>query len=379
MIDLTTTQNWRNTTDKTNRVFDTNNKQGEEKTMIEDFGKTWSNMVAGKTVSEINNADQYVSKIKSLGERASRKDPMAITQLNELRRIAVEPLIMERLKLLSIFGDYKNLGFDESVEVDVYSQEGELARMQASNGTPVFPIMTKHRYTITPETITGGYAVDYRRIGAGDMYMENIGRAEVVTDIFNRANAYVMLKTFYQLKSAKGVKYLHESAGITQAGLDKLLNDVRRLGKTDLVGDMNMISQINVFASIANTATGVAGVSQEALDEIRREGFISSYNGALTYLIENPYNFTQLNSTGDNFQTLLPQGLLLAIPKNRQRGSAIRTFTRGGLTMFDGQDVNTGQVLTRYDLEVASDLIKGREFEIGVYRDVNYDFPADYK
>lgn len=36
-----------------------------------------------------------------------------------------------------------------------------------------------------------------------------------------------------------------------------------------------------------------------------------------------------------------------------------------------GNDVSTGRLLTRYDLEVAADVAKGQEYKIGIVRDTN--------
>jgi hypothetical protein len=41
------------------------------------------------------------------------------------------------------------------------------------------------------------------------------------------------------------------------------------------------------------------------------------------------------------------------------------------LTSFSGNDVHTGKVITRFDLEVGCDVAKGREHQIGVFYDTN--------
>jgi hypothetical protein len=44
---------------------------------------------------------------------------------------------------------------------------------------------------------------------------------------------------------------------------------------------------------------------------------------------------------------------------------------RGGLTSMTGEDVKTGMYITRFDTEVAADVVKGKEHQIGVLMDTN--------
>ena len=73
------------------------------------------------------------------------------------------------------------------------------------------------------------------------------------------------------------------------------------------------------------------------------------------------------NAAGTDFQTVLPQGLGYVIPAGGQ--SPIYTVTRGGLTSISGTDVSTGQLITRYDLEVGALVAPGREYMIGLLGD----------
>ena len=105
------------------------------------------------------------------------------------------------------------------------------------------------------------------------------------------------------------------------------------------------------------------------MNELAQNGLLGMYNGAVLAEIDNPYDFSALNSAGTNFETMLPQGLGFVLPAGGK--SPIKTWTRGGLTTFSGNDVKTGRVLTRFDLECAVDVAKDREFEIGVLLDTN--------
>ena len=91
--------------------------------------------------------------------------------------------------------------------------------------------------------------------------------------------------------------------------------------------------------------------------------------------IPNPYDLTSLDKDGTNFDTMLPAGLGFVMPTGGQ--SPIFTVTRGGLTSFSGNDVTTGQLLTRYDLEVGAMVAPNREYMIGMLHDKNLDSLAE--
>lgn len=315
-------------------------------------------------------ADKAVAYIKALGERANNGDYSAISELNSIRRLVVEPLLMEEIKLLGVFGSYQNVGWDESIEREVPKMVGEKSRIQAPNGDVVFPAWETERYPVSTFTVSGGYQVDYRRVALGDMSKENEGMAQVRIDIMNRAKRAIMLKVYNAIKNATGIKYHFEGAGLTKAGLDDVVGKVRRIGKPNVLGDYALLSQITPWAGYVGDAPYVDfGVSDRVKDEILRDGILGGYNGAILTMIDNPYDYATKNVAGDNFETMLPTGLGFVVPAGGR--SPIATYTRGGLTTFSGNDVKTGRTLSRFDLEVGCDVAKGHEFEIGVLYDTN--------
>lgn len=64
---------------------------------------------------------------------------------------------------------------------------------------------------------------------------------------------------------------------------------------------------------------------------------------------------------------MLPSGLGFVIPAGTS--SPIYTITRGGLTSMSGNDVTSGNLITRFDMEVGSLVAPGREYEVGVIAD----------
>lgn len=332
--------------------------------------EVFSAMVNGEDIGKIKtDTNKAVNYIKGLGERASNGDPVAVAELNTLRRFVIETPVMEEIRLLSIFGSYKALGFDESIEREVYNHVGERSRIQAANGDVVFPAISKERYPVGSVTVSGGYAVDYRRVANGDMSKENEGIQMVKTSILNQAKLYVVRKVYDAIKNATGVKYIEEMDGLTKTGVDTVLNKVRRNGKPTVIGDYALISQIAPFAGYIGSvnSTTIVGISEKAMNEIAQTGALAMYNGAILAEMANPYNEYEMNEAGDNFKTLLPAGLGFVLPAGGQ--SPIATWTRGGLTSCTGTDVHTGKLMTRFDLEVAADVAKGQEHKIGVIYD----------
>lgn len=329
-------------------------------------------MVKGESLDRFGaKANPAVAKIKELSVRAANGDGVAIAEMNAIRRFVVEPLLQEELRLLGVFGTYRAVGFDETIEREVRHFAGEKSREQAILGDVVFPEPYVDRYPVPTFNVSGGYAVDYRRIELGDMTLENEGIAQVRADILNRAKAAIFVKIYNAIKNATGIKYFFEDAGLTKTDVDAVINNVRRIGRPTVVGDYALLSQFTPWAGYVGNinSTDITGISEQAMNEIAQNGAVSKYNGAILAEIENPYDYGTLNADGDNFKTLMPMGIGLVIPTGVR--SPIETYTRGNLTTFTGNDVKTGRVLTRFDLEVGVDVAKGREFEIGVIADTN--------
>lgn len=329
-------------------------------------------MVNGEELSRFGaKADKAVAYIKDLGARADNGDFSAVAELNTLRRFTIEAPVMQELKLLNIFGSYKNVGYDETIEREVYNYSGERSREQAAGGDVVFPVITKETYPVSTFTVSGGYAVDYRRVALGDMSKENEGLNQVKTDIRNRALLAIVNRVYKALEATTGVKYMVEEAGLTKTAVDNVLNNIRRFGKPTVVGDYALLSQFTPWAGYVgniNTNT-ITGISEKVMNELAANGALSMYNGAVLSEMPNQYDLYNLTEDGKNFKTMLPAGLGFIIPAGAQ--SPIATFSRGGLTSFTGNNVKTGKIETRFDIEVGVDVAKGQEYKIGTIYDTN--------
>ena len=323
-------------------------------------------------------ADKAVDYIKNLGSRAENGDYTAVAELNTIRRFAIESPIMEEMKLLSIFGTYQNVGYDETIEREIYNYDGERSREQAAGGDVVFPAIEKETYAVPTFTISGGYAVDYRRVSLGDMSKENEGMNQVKIDILNRAKAAIIKKVYNAIKNATGVKYVFEGSELTKNGVDGVIGAVRRNGRPTVIGDYALLAQFTPWAGYKGSidSTTITGISDEIINQIAQAGMLAMYNGAVLAEMENPYNRYDLTGTWSadggstkltNYGTLMPQGLGFVLPTGVN--SPVATYTRGGLTSMTGNDVKTGKYLTRFDIEVGVDVAKGQEDRIGLLYD----------
>lgn len=352
-----------------NKIDDANvisGKLKDNKTFVEIF----SAVVAGKDTSAYGKkVDTVMAQVKELNSRALKNDVTAKAELNELRRLIAEPLLMEEIRMLGLFGNYAQLGYYETAQVEVPVYANIDNKIQAAGQDVNIPVIRWERKAVPTITISGGHAVDYRKAALGDMYEENRLIEQIRVDIRNKAAKYVFETVVKGVENATGIKYFEQDAGLTKAGLDSVVTKVRRWGKPTITGDYALVSQINAFQGYNGVTPVANGVSQEALNELRKTGLIGMYNGAVVAEMPNPYDVSTLNTTGDNFATYLDQGIGLVLPAGVQ--SPVYTVTRGGITTCQGLDVTSGMEISRFDLEVGCLLVPGQEFKVGIVADEN--------
>lgn len=352
-----------------NEVKDANFASGKingKSAVVEIF----SAMANGKDLSSFGlKADKAANYIKELNNKASMGDTMAKSELNTIRRFAVEPILMQEMKLLGIFGNYKNIGYNESAEIEVPVYANVDAKVQAAGQDVKFPVVRKERKPVSTVTVSAGHAVDYRKAALGNMQEENELMEQIRIDIRNKASKYVFDTVYNAIKNATGVKYFSEEAGLTKTNVDKVIASVRRWGKPTIVGDYALVSQLNAFAGFNGTTPVVTGVSEKVMNEIQSTGLLGMYNGAVVSEMPNPYDVTTLNATGDNFATMVDAGVGFVIPTGVQ--SPIHTITRGGITSCHGLDITSGTEMTRFDLEVGCLVLDSQVHRLGVIADTN--------
>ena len=191
--------------------------------------------------------------------------------------------------------------------------------------------------------------------------------AQVQTDMNNKGVAYVFDVIKSALKNNTEFKegYKEYDSVPTQTQVDGMINRVRKLGKVGIAGDFSLISGIcdwNGYKTVGSTPIPFFNATQ--VDEIARTGLNGFYKGSALIEIENPYNFAKPLADKSGFDTYYNPNDLWFIAQGVN--SPVNIFRRGGITTMTGNDVETGTVKTRFDMELGADVVKGREFEIGL-------------
>ncbi len=335
----------------------------------------FSDLADGKDVSKYGKkVDKTMSHVKELAERAAKGDPMAKSEINEIVRYTIQPNLQKEVKLFDFMGTFRTIGYNEQPMMKTYNHESVRSDFQASQGDVPFATTEWKEYPIGTQTISGGYAIDYRELMSGNLDKVAEGKDQVRVDIRNKAAYYVISQMYSAIKNATGVKYFEEVDGVTKVAVDNTLKDVRRFGRPNIMGDYSVVSQLNGFAGYSvNTPSG-ANVPEAALEEIRKTGLLNSYNGSAVIELPNQYDLTKKIADGSNFKTLLPEGLLFFAPQGAV--SPLQIFQRGGLTSATGLDPITGREMSRFDLEIGAGVAEGREHEIGLVSDTNFEVPS---
>jgi hypothetical protein len=142
---------------------------------------------------------------------------------------------------------------------------------------------------------------------------------------------------------------------------------VRKFGKVSIAGDYSVLSTIsdfNGYKSVGATPTLLPFYNATQLDEIRRTGLCGFYKDYALVEIPNPYNVTKPNAALTAFDTYFATDKLWFIPQGVT--SPVNVFARGGITTLSGNDIETGTVKTRFDMEIGADVAKGFEYKIGL-------------
>ena len=339
--------------------------------------EVFSAMVNGTALDDLKlgkKADVAAKYIMDLGKKAMAGDQLAVSELNEIRKFVIQPRLLQEIKLLSVFGSYKPLGWGETPYLEIVNYENVRADIQAEGLDVSTPFARKSKKPLAPITISAGHRVNYREVALGDMTTENALIGEVHTAMRNKASMYVIETVFKAIESATGVKYFYEDAGLAKSNVDELLTKIRRYGKTNVNGDYAVLAQFLPWIGYSGTVGGnaITGVSQKLLDEISDTGLVGTYNGAVLKEIPNGYDFNRMTKDGKNYETLLPAGLAFVTPAAPAGGvSAIQTFSIGGLTSMSGNSVATGELMSRYDMSIACGV--AAVDQIGVIHDSNLD------
>ena len=329
-----------------------------------------SALFAGKDVSKYGaDVDQVVAKMSKLGEAAQNGDYRAIAEINTVVKFIVQPKLLEATKVFNFLGNYHELTYDQQPKVKTYSYEGLDARVQAAHSDVGFAGRKWTEYPVTTQTISSGMAIDYRELASGNFngtVAEEISQVQI--DMNNKGVAYVFDVIKSALKNNTDyVKFYGEFSTVpTQTQVDDMVAKIRKLGgKVGIAGDYSLLSAIadwNGYKTVGESV--VPFFSNTQVDEIARTGLNGFYKGSALIELENPYNFTKPLADKSGFETYYSTDDLWFIAQGQ--ASPVNIFRRGGITTMTGNDIETGTVKTRFDMEIGADVTKGREFEIGL-------------
>lgn len=357
-----------------NTSFELNNARRDDVQIKEQakFNKVveiCSALFAGTDVSKYGKeTDAVVNKIKDLGNRADNGDWRARSEINTIVKFMVQPKLLESLKVFNFLGNYKEIGYNEQPVVKTYNYEGLDARIQATNSDVSFGSRNWIEYPITTKTISSGMAIDYRELASGNFggnIAEETGQVQI--DMNNKAVAYALNILNKAIKNnTEYVKFYSEYAtDPTQSLVDAMVAKVRKLGKVAVSGDFSVLSTIcdwNGYKTIGSEI--IPFYTPEQVAEIAKSGLNGFYKGSSLVELPNPYNFTKPLNDKTAFETYYDSDKLYFTAQGTN--SPFHIFRRGGITTMTGNDIETGTVKTRFDIEIGADVTKGREFEIGI-------------
>lgn len=328
-----------------------------------------SALFSGADISKYGKeADGVVSLLAKLGEGAMADDAKAKAEINTIVKYIIQPNLLKTMEVFNFLGNYRKIGFDEQPIVKTYGYEGLDARIQAAGGDVAFGSRVWREYPITTKTISSGMAINYRDLANGNFdgsMAEEL--AQVHTDMENKAVAYVLDVLYNGVKNnGNSVKfYATYNTAPTQAAVDTMLNKMRKLGKVNIAGDFSTISAVsdwNGYKTVGGAS--IPFFTEGQVDEIAKNGLNGWYKGAALIELPNPYNLTKPLADNSAFETYYDTDKMFFTIAGAT--SPLNIFRRGGITTMTGNDVKTGTVMTRFDMEIGADLAKGREFEIGM-------------
>lgn len=355
------------------------NKVQKSKNVANKGVEIFSEICKGKDTSKYGEqVDQVTAYMKHLGGKAVDGNVDAQAEINAIRTVQIQAPLLQRINLFKYMGDYTNVGYNEELRYKVYQLQGKMAREQAASGSFPFATRVWREGTFGTTTITGGFAIDYREVQAGNFDEIGVANEQVVADMINQMFYNVitnMHKSIAAIATAGGIAAYKENSGILKTDVDKLLKDLRRWGSLTISGDISVVSQLEDFTGF-NTGSSTVQFSEAVMEEIRKTGLLKIYRGTPIVEIPNAYNVTKMDATagvdgGPYFQTYLPEGLLFILPKTNY-SSPLQVGIKGGVTSMSGQDINLRLNVQRFDMEFGSIVIPEYVPQCGLLSDVNY-------
>lgn len=150
--------------------------------------EVFSALSAGKRPEvDDKTLDKSVATIKELSSKAIDGDNAARSEINSIIRFSIEPKLLEVVRLFDFMGTYRRIGYNEAPMMKTYGYESIDSRFQASSSDVPFAAVNWREYPIGTQTISAGFAVDYRELQNGN-FDGNIreGMNQVQIDMQNK-------------------------------------------------------------------------------------------------------------------------------------------------------------------------------------------------
>lgn len=337
--------------------------------VVEIFSAMTRGMDTSKYGDKANKAYAY---IKKLGEDANAGDGKAKVELNAITTLALSAPLLKRLQIFNFMANTINVAFNEEVRYKVYKLEGKGSNFQANQGDVAFKTSSWTNRTMSTKTISGGLVWNYREIATGNWDGHAVMQEQTLTEMYNKIFYDVIMALYNGVKNATGIKSFVEAAGVTRSSVVDMLKKIRRFGNVSITGDYSVVSQLNDFAGFKSdpTDTKANQLSEAVMEEIRRTGLLTTFNGVPIIELPNSYNLTSLNANSDFYETYLPEGLLFFMVAGTF--SPLVVGWKGGLQSASGFSVETGNEMMRMDLEFGSTVISEYIPTLGLISDSNF-------
>lgn len=312
--------------------------------------------------------DKIINRLKKLGGNAANGDGRAIAEINSYLKFIIEPKLTNAMKVFNFLGQYHEIKYNEQAMVRTYTYEGIEAREQASGSDVNFGTRKWIEYPVMTQTVSAGLAIDYREIESGNFDRLNSEMtSQVLVDMNNKSIAVTLEKLHDAVKSnTEYVRFYSEYDSVpTKTLVDNMISKMRRMGKVGIAGDFSNLSTIcdwNGYKTLGETS--IPFYSPEQVMEIAKVGLNGFYKGVSLLEVENPYNYSKPLEDKSGFESYYDTDKLYFTVQGQS--SPLNIFKRGKITTMSGNDVETGVRKVRFDVEFGADVVKGREFEIGI-------------
>ena len=110
--------------------------------------EVFSALIQGKRPENMDGKvlDKNVEHIKNLAACALAGDQRAVSELNTIQRFAIQPKLLEAIKIFSFMGTYKSIPYDTVPMMKTYKYESVDSRFQASSGDVPFATHSFREY-----------------------------------------------------------------------------------------------------------------------------------------------------------------------------------------------------------------------------------------